>query len=66
VKEETGSELGGVGADRKLVSEFNDVLKAFPATDIVLVVDGYADEAILPLIQSRVPVTSVRRIENHR
>lgn len=57
-----GSELGGVGADRKLVSEFNDVLKAFPATDIVLVVDGYADEAILPLIQSRVPVTSVRRI----
>lgn len=57
-----GSELGGVGADRKLVSEFNDVLKTFPATDIVLVVDGFTDEAILPLIQSRVPVTSVRRI----
>jgi len=58
----TGSELGGVGADRKLVSEFNEVLKTFPATDIVLVVDGFTDEAILPLIQSRVPVTSVRRI----
>ncbi len=57
-----GSELGGVGADRKLVSEFNKVLKTFPATDIVLVVDGFTDEAILPLIQSRVPVTSVRRI----
>lgn len=57
-----GSELGGVGADRKLVSEFNDVLRTFQATDIVLVVDGYTDEAILPLIQSRVPVTSVRRI----
>ncbi len=57
-----GSELGGIGADKKLVSEFNDVLKAFPATDIVLVVDGFTDEAILPLIQSRVPVTSVRRI----
>jgi len=57
-----GSELGGVGADRKLVSEFNEVLKTFPATDIVLVVDGFADETILPLIQSRVPVTSVRRI----
>lgn len=57
-----GSELGGVGADRKLVSEFNEVLKTFPATDIVLVVDGFTDEAILPLIQSRVPVTSVRRI----
>jgi len=57
-----GSELGGVGADRKLVSEFNEVLKTFPATDIVLVVDGFTDETILPLIQSRVPVTSVRRI----
>ncbi|MGD8505701.1 MAG: DUF373 family protein [Candidatus Bathyarchaeota archaeon] len=57
-----GSELGGVGADRKLVSEFNAVLKTFPATDIVLVVDGFTDEAILPLIQSRVQVTSVRRI----
>jgi putative membrane protein len=57
-----GSELGGVGADRKLVSEFNEVLKTFQATDIVLVIDGFTDEAILPLIQSRVPVTSVRRI----
>jgi putative membrane protein len=57
-----GSELGGVGADRKLVAEFNQILKTFPATDIVLVIDGFTDEAILPLIQSRVPVTSVRRV----
>jgi len=58
----TGSELGGVGADRKLVSELTDVLKKFPATDVILVTDGYGDEAILPLVESRVPVTSVRRI----
>jgi len=58
----TGSELGGVGADRKLVSELTDVLKEFPATDVILVTDGYGDEAILPLVESRVPVTSVRRI----
>jgi len=58
----TGSELGGVGADRKLVSELTDVLKKFPATDVVLVTDGYGDEVILPLVESRVPVTSVRRI----
>jgi len=58
----TGSELGGVGADRKLVSELTDVLKNFPATDVILVTDGYGDEAILPLVESRVPVTSVRRI----
>lgn len=58
----SGSELGGVGADRKLVSELNDTLKKFAANEIILVTDGYSDEAILPLIESRVPVTSVRRI----
>jgi putative membrane protein len=58
----SGSELGGVGADRQLVSELTDVLNAFPASDVILVTDGYADEAILPLVESRVPVTSVRRI----
>lgn len=58
----TGSELGGVGADRKLVSQLTEVLEVFPATDVILVTDGFSDEAILPLVQSRVPVTSVRRI----
>jgi putative membrane protein len=57
-----GSDLGGVEADRQLVAELTEVLSAFPATDVILVTDGYTDEAILPLIESRVPVTSVRRI----
>ncbi len=57
-----GSELGGVGADRKLVSELTNVLETFHASDVVLVTDGYTDEAVLPLVESRVPVTSVRRI----
>ena len=57
-----GSELGGIAADRKLVSELRSVLKKFPADGIILVTDGFSDEDILPLIQSRVPVTSVRRV----
>jgi putative membrane protein len=57
-----GSDLGGVEADRQLVDELTEVLKAFPATDVILVTDGYTDEMVLPLIESRVPVTSVRRI----
>ena len=57
-----GSDLGGVGADRQLVAELTEVLNGFPATDVILVTDGYTDEAVLPLIESRVPVTSVRRI----
>lgn len=57
-----GSDLHGVEADRQLVTELTEVLNKFPATDVILVTDGYADEMVLPLIESRVPVTSVRRI----
>jgi len=58
----SGSELGGVSADRKLVAELNNLLDTFNANEVILVSDGYSDEAILPLIESRVPVSSVRRI----
>jgi putative membrane protein len=58
----SGNELGGVGADRKLVFELNNLLESFVANEVILVTDGYSDEAILPLVESRVPVSSVRRI----
>ena len=58
----SGSELGGVTADRKLVSELNNLLDSFNANEVILVSDGYSDEAVLPLVESRVPVSSVRRI----
>lgn len=57
-----GSELGDVGADKALVAQLTNVLKTFRASEVILVTDGFSDEAILPLIQSRVPVSSVRRI----
>ncbi|MCD6243562.1 DUF373 family protein [Candidatus Bathyarchaeota archaeon] len=58
----SGSEIGGVGADRKIVNELNEVLKKFPATEVILVTDGFTDEMVLPLIESRIPVSSVRRV----
>jgi putative membrane protein len=58
----SGSNLGGVSADRKVVSELNDLLGSFSASEVILVTDGYSDEAVLPVVQSRVPVSSVRRI----
>ncbi len=58
----SGSELGGVSADRKLVNELNNLLETFSANEVILVSDGYSDEAVLPLVESRVPVSSVRRI----
>ncbi|MGD0071807.1 MAG: DUF373 family protein [Candidatus Bathyarchaeia archaeon] len=58
----SGSELGGVSADRKLVAELSNLLDSFSANEVILVTDGYSDEAVLPLVESRVPVSSVRRI----
>lgn len=58
----SGSEHGGVKADRKMVAELGELLKSFPASEVILVTDGYSDEAVLPLVESRVPVSSVRRL----
>ena len=48
----SGSELGGVGADRKLVAVLNSILDSFSANEVILVTDGYSDEAVLPLVES--------------
>jgi len=58
----SGTELSGVSADRKLVAELTNLLDTFGAGEVILVSDGYSDEAVLPLVESRVPVSSVRRI----
>src|SRR3989304_7238913 len=58
----SGSERGGVSADRKIVAELNAILDSFNADEVILVSDGYTDEAILPLLESRGPVSSVRRV----
>ncbi len=58
----TGSELGGIKADRNLSSQLEVVLNGFPAKSIVLVTDGFADEEVIPIIQSHAPIMSVRRV----
>jgi len=58
----TGSELGGIKADKRLRDQLVEVLKEFPADNIVLVTDGFSDEEVIPIVQSRVPIMSVRRI----
>ncbi len=57
-----GSEVGGVVADRKLSSELSEVLEKTGASEVILVTDGYKDEEIIPIIQSRIPIVSIRRI----
>jgi putative membrane protein len=57
-----GSQQGGLTADRTIRDQLQAVLDAFPANDVVLVTDGFSDEAVIPIIQSQVPVLSIKRI----
>lgn len=57
-----GSELGGVQADKQLLKELDEVLESFPSDGVILVSDGAADESVIPVIQSRVPIVSIKRV----
>lgn len=56
-----GSTAGGVESDRKIAEEVENVVKAFKANAAILVSDGYSDQTVAPIIQSFVPIVSVRR-----
>jgi len=57
-----GSKMGGIEADQQIVRELEGVLKSYPATGVIIVTDGYSDESIVPIVQSRVPITSIRQV----
>ncbi|TRO53516.1 DUF373 family protein [Candidatus Bathyarchaeota archaeon] len=57
-----GSGNGGVEADRKMVKELTEVLTVYKANGVILVTDGFADEELVPIIQSRIPITSIHHV----
>ncbi|MCW3992550.1 MAG: DUF373 family protein [Candidatus Bathyarchaeota archaeon] len=57
-----GSTLGGIDADRRIVQELESVLESYPATNVILVTDGFSDESLIPIIQSRAPITSIHHV----
>jgi putative membrane protein len=52
----------GLTSDAKLASQLEDLIARFKPEGVVVVSDGAEDEAILPIIQSRVKVNGVRRV----
>ncbi len=58
----TGKSSLGFKADRELVEQLEKILAKFPAEQCVFVSDGASDEQILPLVQSRVKITSIRTV----
>jgi putative membrane protein len=57
-----GSRKGGLDADRKLLKELDAVLTSYPANKAIIISDGYSDEVAIPVIQSRIPIISVKRV----
>lgn len=57
-----GTTEGGFSADVKVASELEYILKAFQTDGVVFVSDGASDEQMIPTIQSKVPVISVKRV----
>jgi len=57
-----GSGKGGVEADRAMVRELGRVQKQFVANGVIIVTDGFADEELVPIIQSRIPITSIHHV----
>ena len=57
-----GFELGGIKADRIIRNQLTNVLENFPADQVILVTDGFGDDEIIPIIQSKVPILSIKRV----
>ncbi len=57
-----GKEGEGLEADIKIMGELEEVLKRFKADACVLVSDGVTDQFVTPIITSKLPIISVRRI----
>jgi putative membrane protein len=52
----------GLKSDRAIAQQLDDILLKYPVDKAVLVSDGAEDESVMPILQSRVKVESVRRI----
>ncbi|AFK22013.1 DUF373 family protein [Pyrococcus sp. ST04] len=58
----TGHHNVGVKSDMELSRQLEEVLKQFPADGVIPVTDGAEDEQIFPIITSKVPIISTRRV----
>ena len=56
----TGSEKLGYSADREILKQLERVLAQFKCDSCIFVSDGASDEQVIPIIQSRVKIDSIR------
>ena len=58
----TGSEKEGYEADKEVARQLELVLNKYKSDECILVTDGPSDERVLPIIQSRVKISSVQQV----
>jgi len=58
----TGHTNRGIDADREIAKQLTKVLEKKPSDFAVLVTDGADDEHVIPIIQSHIPILSVKRV----
>lgn len=58
----TGAESEGYAADRAIATQLEHVLDQTKADSCVFVTDGASDERVLPLIESRIKIGSVKTV----
>jgi len=52
----------GIRSDEILARQLEEVIAKTKAEDVILITDGAEDEYILPIIQSRIKITSIHRV----
>lgn len=57
-----GNHLHMIEGDRRIAETLAQVVKETGTTGCVVVSDGAEDEFVVPIIQSKIPVTSIRRV----
>ena len=57
-----GDKNVGIISDQKIASQLDTILKQFDAESAIFISDGAEDETILPIVQSRIKIDSVKRI----
>jgi len=57
-----GNHLNWIEGDRRIAAALDQVVKETGVTSCILVTDGAEDEYVIPIIQSYIPISSIRRV----
>lgn len=58
----SGDKSEGFKADKKLAKEFDNIQKSYNPKEVFFISDGVNEREIKPIIESRVPIVSIKRV----